>query len=112
MAAADEGNVIHISSKEEFDKQVAAAADKLVVVDFYATWCGPCKRIKPKYIEYSKEHTHVVFLSVDVDEATDVSDAFSISAMPTFLFLRGGKKVDEFLGGNAEKLLEKIIANA
>uniref|UniRef100_A0A7N8X6T2 Thioredoxin n=1 Tax=Mastacembelus armatus TaxID=205130 RepID=A0A7N8X6T2_9TELE len=84
--------------------------DKLVVVDFSATWCGPCKKIAPEYEDLSKkpENKNVVFLKVDVDEAEDVSTDCGISCMPTFHFYKNGKKVDEFSGANLTTLIEKL----
>lgn len=74
--------------------QMTAAGDKLVVVDFFATWCGPCKMIAPKVEEMEAEFKDtVVFLKVDVDEAEDAAMEYNITAMPTFLFIKNNKKV-------------------
>uniref|UniRef100_A0A7N8YIW1 Thioredoxin n=1 Tax=Mastacembelus armatus TaxID=205130 RepID=A0A7N8YIW1_9TELE len=71
---------------DEFRALLKEAGDKLVVVDFSATWCGPCKKIAPEYEDLSKkpENKNVVFLKVDVDEAE--------VCMPTFHFYKNGKK--------------------
>ena len=68
---------------------------KLVVIDFFATWCGPCKMISPKIEAMAGEMSNVVFLKVDVDEAEDVAEEYNISAMPTFIFLKNGQKVKD-----------------
>uniref|UniRef100_A0A7N8YI91 Thioredoxin n=1 Tax=Mastacembelus armatus TaxID=205130 RepID=A0A7N8YI91_9TELE len=80
---------------DEFRALLKEAGDKLVVVDFSATWCGPCKKIAPEYEDLSKkpENKNVVFLKVDVDEAEDVSTDCGISCMPTFHFYKNGKKL-------------------
>merc|ERR1712071_98008 len=54
--------VYQVESKDDFKAQLVSAGDKLVVVDFYATWCGPCKMIAPKIDAMSKEYTNVVSL--------------------------------------------------
>ena len=68
---------------------------KLVVIDFFATWCGPCKMISPKIEAMAGEMSNVVFIKVDVDEAEDVAQEYNISAMPTFVFLKNGQKVKD-----------------
>jgi thioredoxin 1 len=57
-----------ISTKEEFDAALKDAGSKLVVVDFTASWCGPCQQIAPVFKELAQENKDVVFLKVDVDE--------------------------------------------
>uniref|UniRef100_A0A3Q3E1Y0 Thioredoxin-like n=1 Tax=Labrus bergylta TaxID=56723 RepID=A0A3Q3E1Y0_9LABR len=97
----------------DFQNILKEAGDKLVVVDFTATWCGPCKRIGPKFVEESKkpENQNVIFLKVDVDEAQDVSVHYEIRSMPTFQFYKNGVKIDEFSGADVAKLVEKIQAH-
>ncbi|XP_019951392.1 thioredoxin b [Paralichthys olivaceus] len=100
--------VYEVESLDDFRKQLKDAGDKLVVVDFTATWCGPCKMIGPYFVELSNEYPNVVFLKVDVDEAEDVSSSCDIKCMPTFVFFKNGEKVDDFAGANREKLLELL----
>ena len=79
-----------------------------MVVDFYATWCGPCRMIAPKVEEMEKEFSNVMFLKVDVDENDETSEKYEVQAMPTFMFFKNGKKVDSFAGANEAKLRTKI----
>uniref|UniRef100_A0A7N5K1T6 Thioredoxin domain-containing protein n=1 Tax=Ailuropoda melanoleuca TaxID=9646 RepID=A0A7N5K1T6_AILME len=65
--------VQHIHSLDEFNKALADAGCKLVVIDFTATWCGPCKMIAPFFEQLSLDHPDAVFLKVDVDDAQDVA---------------------------------------
>eukprot|EP00736_Rhodelphis_marinus_P011027 Rmarinus@m.12944 len=90
--------------KEDFDAQLAAAGGKLVVVDFTATWCGPCQMISPKFEELSKQVPDAVFLKVDVDDNEETASFYNITCMPTFLFFKDGKKIDDFSGAAVEKL--------
>ncbi|KAK9524850.1 hypothetical protein VZT92_017215 [Zoarces viviparus] len=94
----------------EFKQMLKDAGDKLVVVDFTATWCGPCKMIGPIFLaQVSKpENKNVVFMKVDVDEVGDVSSECKITSMPTFHFYKNGKKVDEFSGASEKTLLDKL----
>ncbi|XP_071847688.1 thioredoxin-like [Apostichopus japonicus] len=100
--------VKQIANMAELDAALKEAGDKLVIVDFYAEWCGPCKRIAPDIKKLAEEHTDVVFLKVDVDEAEDVAAAKGIEAMPTFHFYKSGDKVVEFTGANLEQLKKHL----
>ncbi|TRY87667.1 hypothetical protein DNTS_013615 [Danionella cerebrum] len=100
--------IIVIEDKAAFETALKNAGDKLVVVDFTATWCGPCKNIAPIFEALSKENKNVVFLKVDVDKAQDVKAMCGINRMPTFHFYKNSKKIDEFSGANEAKLKEKI----
>ena len=75
-----------------------------VLVDFYATWCGPCQRIAPVFVKLAEDMPDVVFVKVDVDDAEEIAASQAVSAMPTFKFYKGGAKIDELVGANAEKL--------
>ncbi|AWO97470.1 Thioredoxin isoform 2 [Scophthalmus maximus] len=101
--------VTEVESMDQFKKELKDAGDKLVVVDFTASWCGPCKMISPYYKQLSEsaEFSDVVFLLVDVDEAArDVAQSCGISAMPTFQFYKNGNMVDHFTGASQDKLLQ------
>jgi thiol-disulfide isomerase/thioredoxin len=68
IKAKGDGGLDMISTKEEFDAALKDAGSKLVVVDFTASWCGPCQQIAPVFKELAQENKDVVFLKVDVDE--------------------------------------------
>ncbi|KAL2097693.1 hypothetical protein ACEWY4_006900 [Coilia grayii] len=101
--------IIIIEDQDGFDKALADAGGKLVVVDFTAVWCGPCQSIAPFFKSMSEKYTNVVFLKVDVDEAADVAQSCDIKCMPTFHFYKDGQKVEEFSGSNQAKL-EELVA--
>ncbi|XP_073447266.1 thioredoxin-like [Aquarana catesbeiana] len=101
--------VRHIESLDEFKQVLAGAGTKLVVVDFTATWCGPCKMIAPFFEELSKNHPEAVFIKVDVDDAQDVAQHCNVKCMPTFHFYKNGSKVFEFSGANKETLEQKVV---
>ena len=75
-----------VENMEAFEKALLEGKNsgKRVICDFYATWCPPCKAAAPVYGALSKEHTNVMFLKVNVDEARDVAQNCQIQAMPTF----------------------------
>ncbi|XP_062852394.1 thioredoxin-like [Trichomycterus rosablanca] len=105
--------VVVIENQAAFDKALTEAGKKLVVVDFTATWCGPCQSIAPFYKGLSEDpaNASVVFLKVDVDDAQDVAQSCEVKCMPTFHFYKNGKKIDEFSGSNQEKLAQLVASN-
>ncbi|CAJ1086011.1 thioredoxin-like [Xyrichtys novacula] len=104
--------VKYVESLDEFNQILKDAGDKLVVVDFTASWCGPCQRIAPKFEAESKDpaNGNVIFLKVDVDEAADVAESCKITAMPTFVFYKNGVIVHRFSGSDGEELAKQLRA--
>ncbi|CAF3092505.1 unnamed protein product [Rotaria socialis] len=88
--------------------------DKLIVLDFFATWCGPCVRVKPKIEDWSNNEfkDSVVFLKCDVDQAEAVSQEYNIEAMPTFVFFKNGKEIHRVVGANVEQLKADIASRS
>merc|ERR1712243_322999 len=108
------GSIVHaVVDKNDFDKQLTFAGGKLVVVNFSATWCGPCKMMAPTFeaMSSSRLFHHVVFLTVDVDDFEDVAKKYNISALPTFLFIKNKAMVDKVIGANVDKLKELVTTH-
>ncbi|XP_039135573.1 thioredoxin H4-1 [Dioscorea cayenensis subsp. rotundata] len=105
------GNVHVITSKESWDERISEANKdgKIVVANFSATWCGPCRMITPLFAELSEKYPSLVFLTVDVDELMDFSSSWDIRATPTFFFLKDGQQLDKLVGANKPELQKKII---
>lgn len=82
----------------------------LIVIDFYATWCGPCRQIAPLFVEIAKNHPQVLVLKVDVDMLADVSNEFNVASLPTIVFYRQGKELDRIIGANKAGILNKLQA--
>ena len=104
------GGVKQLKTKAEFDAELAAAGGKLVVVDFTATWCGPCQMIAPLFNELSEKNPDVVFVKVDVDENQETAAACGINCMPTFQFYKNGAKAFEMQGADPNQLTAKVAA--
>ncbi|CZT42015.1 uncharacterized protein RSE6_01841 [Rhynchosporium secalis] len=101
--------MLEIKSISQFN--ALKSSSSLLIIDFYATWCGPCKAISPVFAKLSTPHassSSIVFAQVDVDKAKDVAQQCGISAMPTFQFYRGGKIIDEVKGADVQQLTTKV----
>ncbi|CAM6046247.1 unnamed protein product [Sphagnum compactum] len=110
IMAGDHGLVHVVDSKRVWDSKIQESklAGKIIVVDFTATWCGPCRIMSPIFVELSKNYTSLIFLKVDVDEVADVMAEWDVHAMPTFLFIKDGKQIDKIVGANKEELDKKV----
>lgn len=64
-------------------------SNRFLVIKAEANWCGPCKAVKPKYDTMAQKNSHAVFVTFDVEEQQDIAEQFSISAMPTFIVVKG-----------------------
>ena len=86
--------------------------DKLLVVDFFATWCGPCKKLSPTLDEVSEEFgDRVNIVKVDVDESEDLAMTSGIRSVPTVLFFKNGQQVDKFVGALPKSEIVSKIEN-
>ena len=100
--------VKHIVQVSEMEKLVKESTS-LIVIDFSATWCGPCQRIGPIFEQLSGKYSDVVFVKIDVDEAAEIAEGYDVSCMPTFLFLKNGKEACKRLEGADPNALESNI---
>ncbi|XP_052203664.1 thioredoxin H1-like [Diospyros lotus] len=112
--ASEEGQVIIIRSVAQWEEllRMATASKKLVVVDFTASWCGPCRLIAPVLAEIAKKMPHVIFLKVDVDDQKSIAEDYGVEAMPTFIFMKEGTIVDKMVGANKDGLQATIDKHA
>ncbi|CEP61094.1 Trx3p LALA0_S02e06590g [Lachancea lanzarotensis] len=101
-----QSTVKSLDSLQDFQK--AISNKNLSVIDFYATWCGPCKVIAPHFDKLSSQHTGVDFYRVDVDASPDVAGYCGISAMPTFLLAKESQTVGKIVGANVRGLEQAI----
>jgi len=92
--------VTPITSSDQFRNIINSG--KVVVIDFWATWCGPCRAISPVLEQLSNVGTYsaVEFYKVDVDEQSAISQEVGIRAMPTFVVFKDGNKIDELVGAS------------
>lgn len=110
-AGTDSTSVTSDTVENEVAEQTdsVAVTDSLpTVVDFYATWCGPCKHIAPVFEELKEQYKGKAnFVSIDVDQQSYEARRFGVEAMPTFVFLdTEGNEIDRIVGADADALRE------
>lgn len=81
----------------------------LTLVDFWATWCGPCRMVAPIVEELASETPDVTFAKVDVDENPDVAMGLGITSIPTLMLFKNGKLVDKLIGARPKQDIKQMI---
>ncbi|OAY66301.1 Thioredoxin H2-2 [Ananas comosus] len=112
-AAADDGApsaVVAIHSAAQWDEHWESHknSNKLMVIDFSASWCGPCRFIEPAFKALAAKFTNATFVKIDVDELSEVSRKWKVEAMPTFVLIKGGQEVSRVVGAKKDELERKI----
>ena len=96
----------------DFEAALVEAGSALVVVDFFAEWCKPCKRIAPLLDQLASTHANrpdkIKFFKVDVDQSRELSAAQGVRSMPTIQFFRNGEKVHEIVGGDVAAIRAEV----
>ena len=97
---------IHIKTAEEFEKEIASGK---VLLDFFATWCGPCNMLSPVIEELEKEMPDVKFIKVDVDELPALAAKYQVYSIPTLIYFENGQEMRKRLGYSPKAALAKFI---
>lgn len=99
--------------KKDFDIKELDEAVKsgVVLIDFYATWCGPCKMLAPELEELAKRNNDITIYKIDVDENTEVARKYGVMSIPTLVLYKNGIIVDKTLGFRPVDELEKWIGS-
>lgn len=101
--------MVHHIENEQIINEVLKS-EKLVIVDFFATWCGPCQMIAPILNEIDKKYSdEVEIYKVNVDENQDAAIRYGVSSVPTLIFFKNGEEIDRQVGYLEEDELSKII---
>ncbi|MBQ9273642.1 MAG: thioredoxin [Succinivibrio sp.] len=99
--------VLHISDNE-FEQQVLKA-EQPVLVDFWATWCGPCRAVAPLIEELAEELPNVKFVKVDIDQNTAYASQYGVMSIPTLLLFKNGEVAGKQIGAISKSALKGFI---
>ena len=98
-----------IITSQNFQKEIIEST-KPVVIDAFATWCGPCKHMEPFFAELAEQYgDKYTFAKLNVDEARDIAISYNVTSVPTFLFIKNGKVIDTTMGYMPKEELEAKI---
>jgi len=113
--SATTGHVVHF---EDLMKRGGNASDVLkntletnskVVLDFYAEWCGPCKKLGPVLDKLAPKYPDVLFVKINVDNFGSLSEQFAVKGIPALMFFKDGKRVDKATGFKSESDMKEIL---
>lgn len=94
--------------QENFNEEIKSG---LVLVDFYAVWCGPCKMMHPIIDEVSKNNSSLKIIKVDVDQHSDLAREYTVMSIPTLILFKDGKLIEKNIGFTPKEVIENWIKN-
>lgn len=97
----------------EFDNKVTSCNDNiLILVDFWAPWCGPCRSLEPQLEKLAQQYTeNVKIYKINIEDNQDVATQYGVSAIPTILMFKNGKKLSQVIGADISKIISEINNN-
>ena len=99
--------VLHVN-KDNFHKEVLNS-DKPVLLDFFASWCGPCKMVGPILDEIAKEREDIKVCKVDIDEQPELASRYRIMSVPTLMVLKEGRSVEQSIGARPKHQILAMV---
>jgi thioredoxin 1 len=106
--------IIYVKTEEEFNK--LKDIDKLILIKFGASWCGPCKQVKPHLEKIAESESNLIIVDIDVEETSEWewnyddlgSKPSEVETLPTFRFIKYGVQVEEYSGSKMDKIKDMI----
>ena len=99
---------VKVLNKDNFNEEVLSAKGT-VLVDFWASWCGPCRMQGPIIDQLAASHSNVVFGKVNVDEEPDLASEYGITSIPTLIIFRDGRVIDQVTGVTSKASIERML---
>lgn len=100
-------SVIEIT-QENYQKEVIES-DKPVLIDFFATWCGPCKMVSPMIDEIAQERSDIKVCKLDVDRNLDLAKKFQVMSVPTLVVMKNGELANKMVGASSKASILKML---
>ncbi|KJV56349.1 thioredoxin [Orientia chuto str. Dubai] len=105
-------NIIEINDEENFKQEVLLSKNKLILVDFYADWCGPCRQLSPILVEISEELSDKIkIVKINIEKNVQVATDFKIQSIPTLILFSNGDAVSREVGGKSKQDIIDWISN-
>ena len=95
-------------NSQNFEEEVLKN-EKLVLVDFYADWCGPCKMLSPIIDQIAEENTNIKVVKVNVDESQDLAMKYQVMSIPTLVIIKEGKEINRSVGLVDKSQIENMV---
>ena len=105
--SSSDQNILKVGS-ENFDEEVLRS-DKKVLIDFYATWCGPCKVLSPTVEEIAKENDDIKVVKIDVDEEEELANKYGVISIPTLIVIENGEVINKSVGVISKEEIESML---
>ena len=104
--------IVKINSIEEYDNLLKQFPEKVIIIDFWAIWCGPCITFGPIFDQLNQKHSEFIFIKVNVDKLPSIAQRYRITGIPTILFIKDDKVIHKVIGAvnldYMERILEKL----
>ena len=110
MEASHQDSTVKLT-EANFD--ALSSSDRPMFVDFWATWCGPCRAMEPVVERLAAKYSDkILFGKVNVDEEMNISSRYEVFSIPTFMIFKNGQPMDAVIGAVAEASLERLVTSA
>ena len=94
--------------KDSFDAALEDAGDSLIVIDFFATWCGPCKRLTPQLVALAEKYPKAHFYKINVEENKPVAAIYKVTAMPMLVFIKEKITMKKVVGADIDSITAAV----